>query len=262
MIIPRHIFVYRIQSCALYPVKSSREDFRLRRLSRPSRAFTLVELLTVIAIIGILAAIIIPTVGKVRESARAVQCASNLRQVQMANIAWATDNKGGYAPLLLVDKDNASMTIMWHQNSDFLAYLARERTGTTGERLANGLNCPTARSLGNPRNFTYGANANGRGGEWVKGYVRQIRMEEIQRPSKTMAFADGLDWQLYADGATGYTKDLELLSSTASSTHMVAYRHGDKANLVYFDGHTARLSADAFNNGDDGKVALLWLNKE
>ncbi|MDR1284124.1 MAG: prepilin-type N-terminal cleavage/methylation domain-containing protein [Opitutaceae bacterium] len=233
------------------------------------RAFTLVELLTIIAIIGILAAIIIPAVGQVRESARAVQCASNLRQIQMANIAWATDNKGGYAPLLLVDKDDASRTIIWYQNPDFLAYLARERTSATVERLANSLNCPTARLLGNSRAFTCGANAHGRGGEWVKGYVRQIRMEEILRPSKTMAFADALDWQLYADttlyadGATGgYTKELESPSAGGSTTHVVAWRHGGKANLVYFDGHTARLPVDPFKNDEAGKTALLWLNKE
>ena len=63
---------------------------------RPSpgrRAFTLIELLTVIAIIGILAAIIIPTVGKVRSSATSATCKSNLRQLAMGVILYAGDNK-------------------------------------------------------------------------------------------------------------------------------------------------------------------------
>jgi prepilin-type N-terminal cleavage/methylation domain-containing protein/prepilin-type processing-associated H-X9-DG protein len=63
---------------------------------RPStgrRAFTLIELLTVIAIIGILAAIIIPTVGKVRSSATSAKCKSNLRQLAMGVILYAGDNK-------------------------------------------------------------------------------------------------------------------------------------------------------------------------
>lgn len=53
------------------------------RRSAPRQAFTLIELLTVIAIIGILAAIIIPTVGKVRDSAKKAQCVSNLKQIGM-----------------------------------------------------------------------------------------------------------------------------------------------------------------------------------
>lgn len=56
--------------------------------------FTLIELLTVIAIIGILAAILIPVVGKVRETARWAQGSSNLRQMTLANLSFATDNNG------------------------------------------------------------------------------------------------------------------------------------------------------------------------
>ncbi|MBP7141538.1 MAG: prepilin-type N-terminal cleavage/methylation domain-containing protein [Opitutaceae bacterium] len=55
-------------------------------------AFTLIELLTVIAIIGILSAIIIPTLGKVRETAQRAVDASNLREIGKAALLFASDN--------------------------------------------------------------------------------------------------------------------------------------------------------------------------
>lgn len=55
-------------------------------------AFTLIELLTVIAIVGILAAIIIPTVGGVREKAQRAVDANNLREIVKAAQLYAADN--------------------------------------------------------------------------------------------------------------------------------------------------------------------------
>ncbi|RRJ95336.1 prepilin-type N-terminal cleavage/methylation domain-containing protein [Opitutaceae bacterium TAV4] len=57
-------------------------------------AFTLIELLTVIAIIGILAGILIPVTGRVRDSARTAQCASNMRQLAQSMLLYAEDNRG------------------------------------------------------------------------------------------------------------------------------------------------------------------------
>lgn len=73
------------QSSSLFPIS---------RRVETARAFTLIELLTVIAIIGILAAIIIPTVGKVRETAKAARCLSNVREISRALFMYADDNKG------------------------------------------------------------------------------------------------------------------------------------------------------------------------
>lgn len=59
-------------------------------------AFTLIELLCVIAIIGILAALILPAVSKARAPAKRIQCVSQLRQVGVAFQTFGHDHNGSF----------------------------------------------------------------------------------------------------------------------------------------------------------------------
>lgn len=61
---------------------------------REESAFTLIELLIVIAIISILAALLIPAAKNVMSGAKASQCITNLRQLGTATLSYVADNDG------------------------------------------------------------------------------------------------------------------------------------------------------------------------
>jgi prepilin-type N-terminal cleavage/methylation domain-containing protein len=72
-------------------------------LNRLQFGFTLVELLVVIAIIGILVALLIPAVQSARESARATQCKSHLRQIGLGTLQFH-DSRTAFPPARLMTR--------------------------------------------------------------------------------------------------------------------------------------------------------------
>jgi prepilin-type N-terminal cleavage/methylation domain-containing protein len=81
------------------------KHFRLGRTQSRSHAvesgsygFTLIELLVVIAVIALLIGILLPALGKARETGRQVVCLSGVRQIGLASISYAQEHKEVFWP--------------------------------------------------------------------------------------------------------------------------------------------------------------------
>jgi prepilin-type N-terminal cleavage/methylation domain-containing protein len=115
----------------------------LRRVN----GFTLIELLTIIAIIGILAAIIIPVTGRVRESARGSTCRSNLRQVTMATLLAANDNRGRFPAMRSFEWDQPGWNVAGGPRYVYLRE-GLSRYIKNGNRYYEPFRCPTQEARG------------------------------------------------------------------------------------------------------------------
>ena len=177
---------------------------------RYSLAFTLIELLLVITIIGILAALILPALGKAKAAVRSVSCTSNLKQLHLAWMQYAHDNQDRLVPNWIIRpavgawKNYYSTSNSWVTGSAMLNdSLEGIRQGalwqyTKSERIYR---CPSDQTSwpygGNrtmrPFNFTLSVAMNGgwdnlwgkQGRGWFKA-----KMSEVHRPSAWFTFID------------------------------------------------------------------------
>jgi prepilin-type N-terminal cleavage/methylation domain-containing protein len=106
-----------------------RQDGKMKK-----HAFTLVELLTVIAIIGILAAILIPVIGAIRKRVNATIAMSNIRQLLVAQLMYANEHKDMFTPTYGNSPDGINATWHWRLLPYLYPITENSSFGFDGER--------------------------------------------------------------------------------------------------------------------------------
>ncbi|HYG34506.1 MAG TPA: prepilin-type N-terminal cleavage/methylation domain-containing protein [Clostridia bacterium] len=204
--------------------------------------FTLIELLVVIAIIAILAAMLLPALGKAKARATQASCYNNLKQMGLAMLMYADENNGR------VPRGNEPF---WWQV--FIPYLGGTKASKDQYGRVKVYTCgayPDKRQVMcyvvNAWTFTSPFDTSG---TEISGLQSVSR---IQRPVATIYFADNesASWRPIFTATNIIGND--SLNDVWSPSHLpygvtgktlsgerrvAARRHGEGANLLFFDGH-------------------------
>lgn len=204
---------------------------------RSPAAFTLVELLTVITIIAILAGILIPVVGKMRESARRTECATQLRGIHQAISLYLVDTKMTYPPAYggVID---TSLTWWWYKSdSPLVAYVGNE--GGAKRAWIDYAICVTGRTSANVEppgvpGYPYVVNYNVMPNYNASLAFKAVAASAVSRPSTSILMADSGRQGTWGVGFSGITPEVNNWSR-------VTEIHGDLLNVLWCDGHVTAM---------------------
>jgi prepilin-type N-terminal cleavage/methylation domain-containing protein/prepilin-type processing-associated H-X9-DG protein len=230
-------------------------------LASRSRGFTLVELLVVIAIILLLVALLMPALGRVRETAKMTKCASNLRQIHMATFVYASDYNGKVpyvAKVVNPVSKNEMFTARSHNTSDpsyrdyypegkwFGEYLPGVELGKMN-RIAY---CPKGGRFGEKgpqvgiyTNPSYGINPDLTENGWTLDNGDDDRRDQplaqVPYPSKTALWVESSKCLIYEKNNTSgrhFSKQRVVGEDVVVGGNTI-YREYGKANVAFVDGH-------------------------
>lgn len=212
-------------------------------------AFTLIELLAVVAIIAILAALLLPAANSMIQKGREAKCVANLRQIG-AGLASFAASYDGNLPLGTAQNDTqilnrgditgATTGVGWARCLQ--AHMVASDS-INANRWATVFMCPSARDTSG---YTKANSANTGGYGLNTGLANQntgtpigtpvgysIKTLKIQRPSATLLAAD---WP----GPT--LPPMTPSSNFKTQAERLSKRHGGRLNVLYADGHVGSMS--------------------
>ena len=196
--------------------------------------FTIVELLIVISIIAILAAMLLPAINKGRIKAKSIKCTSNLRQLSVCIPLYTNDFDDWNPTIVAWSKSNDNFEkLWWYQNTTLMGYLGWKPGSGVIENPLPKLKVRFCPAETTPYNYPNGKDNKtlSLGPNAFLGYANMpphIRTKSTQftRPSRTFLFGDVVNTQSFADAGVDFDTD----------------RHANSFNLSYYDCHVESMS--------------------
>ena len=187
------------------------------------KKFTLTELLVVIAIIAILAAMLLPALGRARAKAQQINCTSNLKTIGLQFQMYA-DSCGRLPPF---NAGNTGGTDQWSRWQDYLYAMANnvvlmQKIYLEGKDEPTGVYACPASVPKDGEKDQYRINL------FMCSNISPLRgnLAKVKRPSERLMAADGYQ------GATS------VGDSYIYSQDNIHFRHpSESANILYADGH-------------------------
>ena len=223
------------------------------------RKFTLIELLVVVAIIGILASLLLPSLGKARAAAKLKVCMSNQRQIGIGAQLYSLDSDGRYVG----DFNTAPNTMFFA--TKYLPYVGGEEyignldyTEMTGLfKEIGAYQCPSASYEDVTLDYTVNSidtehykTSNGyRGTRAHKpstfpktmseiGYLMEVNNKRAHDSSNNYNLWDIFKPNSFTFNESGGTNT----ESNSRSIYYLDQQHLGKMNMTFFDGHSQVLN--------------------
>ena len=209
------------------------------------KKFSLIELLVVVAIIGILASLLAPSLKMARDKSRGAVCKNNLKQIGLASSMYASDHDGFY---------HMGGDVWWTRKYTELNYLPSFNEGT--------FSCP---SLPDPGDWTandyntYGVTRDQSGGNLRPGYYqgnydgsfRGALASEVESAEEFFIFADSA--KINNDEFVQWVQFQWKEGATAAG-HRIHTRHSEAGHIWFMGGNVGAhrigsLKQLGFNSG-------------
>ena len=223
------------------------------------KRFTLIELLVVIAIIAILAGMLLPALGNVKQRGESIKCISNLKQIGYVAIGYSHSYNGNIAPTLSPYNGGNVPWVAVYIHSGVLP------KPTDGQSVV--YRCPKGGS-----DVQHGDDSESYGGDCAVNGTKTDTTKILSLKIDSLG-ASASRYPLYADSIKCIANQTDPVTPQNAEKKQfyridvewggaVAARHSSKANLVMGDGHVQALSAaelkDQYKKGAHRPAINNW----